>query len=218
MQNREANSVLSEEMVGQSNALPSVTVPFFPEIPRQDNLVFDGAIRTLFHHEGFWSNDPNDPGGPTKFGWSLRTAKQLGDLDGDGKLDFDIDGDGDIDIHDIRALTAQQAVERYKRVFWKPQYDMLPPVIAGKVFNLGVNMGSKQAHILLQRAIRANTKDPIEEDGFLGPKTLKLANRAYQPALLSAVRSEAAGFYRQLVIQRPKSKKYINGWLIRAYS
>jgi lysozyme family protein len=190
------------------------------EVPRQSNFAFDGAIRRVLHHEGVYSNDPYDLGGPTKYGISLRAAKKFGDLDGDGLLDLDLDGDGDVDIHDIKQLDIQTAVDVYKRVYWDPHgYDYLAPSIAVKVFDLNVNMGARQAHLILQRAIRASSlSDAVKEDGAIGPLTVRSANRQQPLVMLAALRSEAAGFYRQLVITNKKSVKYINGWLTRAYS
>lgn len=190
------------------------------EVPQQSNFAFDHAIRRVLHHEGLYSNDPHDPGGPTKYGISLRMAKKLGDLDGDGLIDLDIDGDGDVDIEDIKNLSLQQAIDIYKKIYWNPySYDLLAPSIAIKVFDLNVNMGAKQAHILLQRAIRAcSAADAVKEDGVLGPVTFRNANKQNLLSILPAIRSEAAGFYRQLILTNKASRKYLNGWLNRAYS
>ncbi|PZQ46324.1 MAG: hypothetical protein DI551_05260 [Micavibrio aeruginosavorus] len=216
MDNREASTAGEDAPSGDFNTQTAEVVPF-PELPRHSNLVFDGAVRALFLHEGLYSNDSNDPGGPTKYGWSLRTAKLLGDLDGDGHLDFDFNDDGKVDIRDVRMMSAPQAMDLFFKVFWLREYDLLPPSVAQKIFNLSVNMGKKQAHIILQRGIRACSSKVLKEDGVIGALTLQAAQGCYAPSLLSAVRSEAGGFYRQLVLTRPTSKKYINGWLNRAY-
>lgn len=192
-------------------------VPIFNDLPKTGDSTFDHAIRVALHHEGYYSNDPDDPGGPTQFGMSLRTAQKIGDLDGDGRLDMDLDGDGDVDADDIRLLTAQKAVELFRTLYWLAVYNKIPSLVAVKVFDLALNMGAKQAHILLQRAVKANTGRALKEDGILGPQTISDANQCYTPALLAALRSEAAGFYRQLAAQRPASRKYLNGWLNRAY-
>lgn len=191
--------------------------PAFGDLPGTGDAGFDHAIRVILKHEGVFSNDPTDPGGATKYGISLRTAKALGDFDKDGKLDLDLDGDGDIDVDDIRTLIPQEAARIYKEVFWNPYpYRYMPKEIAVKTFDLAVNMGSKQAHIILQRAIRA-VGTAVAEDGALGPVTIAAIKASSPSALLAAIRSEAASFYRVLTTQKPKLKKYINGWLYRAY-
>ena len=83
--------------------------------------------------------------------------------------------------------------------------------VATKVFDLSVNMGGKAAHLCLQRACRA-CGWRLNEDGKLGPKTLNAANLA-GPCLLVALRSEAAGWYRDL-----DRKEFENAWVERAYS
>ncbi len=192
--------------------------PAFKDLPGTGNVAFDHAIRVAFMHEGVYSNDPDDAGGPTKYGISLRFAQQLGDLDKDGKLDLDLNNDGVVDIKDIKLIIPPVAVKIYKKAFWDPYkcYQFMAKEIAIKTFDLSINMGPKQSHILLQRALRA-VGAHVNEDGVIGPKSLAAIQATSPSALLAALRSEAAGFYRNLVTKNPKSKKYLNGWLYRAY-
>lgn len=191
----------------------------FAELPPTGDRLFDDAVRGVLHQEGFFSNDPDDPGGITVWGISLRFARRIGDMNPDTIPDLDLNGDGKIDAIDIRLMTPQSAVKIYKEVFWDPYpYGRLPGVVSAKVFSLAVNTGPHQAHILLQRACRACSDDRLIEDGILGLNTLRVAKGCYQPALLAALRSEAAGFYRLVAKKNPKSRKYLNGWLNRAYS
>lgn len=183
-----------------------------------DDSIFAQAIAHVLSHEGGFVDDPKDPGGATNFGISLRLARKLGDLDGDGKLDLDIDGDGDVDIDDIRRLTRAQATMIYKTVFWDMYgYAHLTLSLGMRVFDFAVNMGPVPAHTLLQRALRA-CGNRVQEDGRIGPKTMQACQTVGPAFVIPALRSEAAGFYRQLVAQRPASAKYLEGWLNRAYS
>ena len=50
--------------------------------------------------EGGYVNDPDDPGGATKFGVTLATLQRLG---------IDKTGDGRVDVADVRALTRADA-------------------------------------------------------------------------------------------------------------
>ena len=174
---------------------------------------FESAIVHALAHEGGYVNDPDDPGGATKFGISLRWLKKVGDLSGD----FDMDGD--IDVDDIKAMTNEQARELYRVHWWvKYGYEKINSQdIATKVLDLSINMGAKQAHILLQRACRACGFELLE-DGIIGPVTLTTINNIQGFKLLPAFRSEAAGFYRILIAQKPVFKKYQTGWLKRAYA
>lgn len=176
---------------------------------------FDTAIVTVFKHEGLFVNDKQDPGGATNFGVSLRWLQSIGDLDGDGFLDGDFDLDGDVDIDDIKNMTKEDAYKLYRLHWWeKYQYEKINnQIIATKVFDFSVNMGSKLSHKCVQRAIRAASGTKLIDDGVLGVKSLEAINTANHNLLLVALRSEAAGFYRAL-----NKPKYIEGWLNRAYA
>lgn len=193
-------------------------LPIFQKLPLTGDGCFDAAIRVVFHHEGYWSNDPDDPGGPTAWGWSLRAAQKIGDLDGDGFLEFDIDHDGDVDAADLKHLTAEQAVDLYKKVYWDGYaYNRLPLSIGIKAFDLAVVMGAVQAGKILQRSVRACSDHRLVEDGIIGPFSIDAMKDCNELALMAATRAHAAGFFNLLAGVRPKSRKYLNGWLNRAY-
>lgn len=194
--------------------------PIFQNLPKTGDKGFDLSMQPVALHEGLYSHDPDDPGGATAWGWSLRTAKTIGDLDGDGFLEFDLDFDGDVDVQDMLLLkdNPKKAVEMYKALYWdKYGYGELPLIVAVKTFDLAVNMGASQAHKLLQRSVRATGQDRLVDDGIIGKKTRSIIAKQDEECLVSALRSHAAGFYTLLAHQRPKSRKYLGGWLNRAY-
>ena len=55
--------------------------------------------------EGGFVNDPDDPGGATKYGVTLNTLRRLG---------IDITRDASIDVADVRALTSAQATDIWR--------------------------------------------------------------------------------------------------------
>lgn len=171
---------------------------------------FDRAMRRVLAHEGGYSENPADRGGPTKYGITVPVLanESWGDLD----------HDGDVDADDIRKLAEWDAVAIYRRQWWdRWGYVLLADDrVAGKVFDLAVNMGPHRAHVLLQRACRS-TGRPLTEDGILGPITREAVNSAPQDALLAALRSEAAGFYRHIVARDASQMVFLKGWLRRAY-
>ncbi len=179
---------------------------------------FETAFKTVLKHEGHISNDPDDPGGYTVYGISLRAAIKLGDMDGDGFDDLDLDRDGDVDIDDMRKIDIEVAKTVYREAYWRDIYDTLPPELAVKLFDLAVNMGHRQAHKNLQRAVRAASGVNLVNDGIIGDKTLSAIHSCYARTLIAALRSETAGFYRLLTVKNPTSKKYLKGWLNRAYA
>lgn len=164
------------------------------------------AVNEILRHEGGLSNDPNDPGGATNFGISLRFALKIGDLDGDGRPDLDIDGDGDVDVHDIRALPRATAIDLYRTHFWMPAHcDRMPGPIALAVFDATVNQGRGPAITLLQEALG------VTPDGQPGPITLGAIVRRESSALLADYLSRRIVRYASLV----GWLHYARGWTRR---
>lgn len=158
---------------------------------------FRQAVEFVLAHEGGLSEDPDDPGGVTKYGISARSYLQLGP-------------DG------IRRLTREDAIAIYRRDWWdRYGYAKLPDPIATKVFDLSVNMGAGAAHRRLQEALRA-CGYPVAVDGVIGPQTLSAAQKADPKRLMSELMAAAALYYVELVLDDPKRRKYLRGWLRRA--
>ena len=85
---------------------------------------FDKAVKFTLKWEGGYSNDPNDPGGETKYGISKRSYPEL----------------------DISKLTLKQAKEIYYQNYWlKAGCDGLPYPFDIIVFDTSVNMGKRRA-------------------------------------------------------------------------
>lgn len=154
------------------------------------------AMQVIFKREGGYVNHPNDKGGETKYGISKRSYPDV----------------------DIASLTRKQAEAIYYRDFWKPEYSKIHNAeIVVKLFDLSVNMGSRTANKILQRALRA-TDNAVVEDGILASKTIAAINRADPTDLLAAFKSETAGYYRILAEIHPAQGHFLKGWLNRAYS
>lgn len=158
------------------------------------------AIDTLLRNEGGYANNPADRGGETRFGISTREYPDL----------------------EIATLTREEATRIYYRDWWlRFGYSDLPGPIGAKIFDLAVNIGPEHAARCLQRALRACGRT-LTEDGMLGPQTRKSAATANQLALIAALRSEAAGYYRMLAAQERGNRAdgdngFLKGWLNRAY-
>lgn len=168
--------------------------------------------------EGGYVDDLDDPGGPTKFGVTIHTARRLG---------LDLDADGDVDAADVRQLTRQQAVEIFVRdYFERPRIGMLPEALQPSVFDMQVNAGA-QAVRILQRLLRDMGLE-IAVDGVIGPETARAAQVALEMApdhLVDAYGIARRNFYYALADRRPASRKYARrrdggkgGWITRAES
>lgn len=174
---------------------------------------FDIAVDAVLRHEGGLVDHPQDPGGITHFGISLRFARTLG-------LRLDLDGDGDVDADDIRKLPRSEAVALYHDEWWARHRigeRLRDQATATKMLDLAVNTGWARAVTLLQRALRA-CGEFTADDGIFGPGTQAAVDVTPPALVLPALRSEAAGFYRQLAAQDPGQFAWaLKGWLNRAY-
>lgn len=177
---------------------------------------FDIAIPVILKHEGGYVNNPNDPGGATNYGISLRFLADYPDIG-------DFDHDGDVDINDIAAMTQADAVNIYRAAWWdKFGYERInDQTIATKVFDLSVNMGAKRAHIILQTALNKAFGLQIPTEGNLGPMTCGAINSATdgegEQQLLDVFCEETWGFYQRLIAKKPTLGVFAKGWKNRAY-
>lgn len=170
----------------------------------------------IVKREGGYVNDPDDPGGATKYGVTIGTMRRLG---------LDLDKDGDVDANDVKKLTVDQAVDIFlKHYFYGPKLDRLPEEVQASVFDMYVNAGSNAVKIL-QRMV-TTMGYPATADGVIGPLTLAAVEKAYQASkgfFADAYGVERRNYYFRLADKRPTLRKYARtraggkgGWIKRA--
>lgn len=173
---------------------------------------FDAAIPYILANEGGYSNNPNDPGGVTNHGISLRFLKTLG-------LMGDIDQDGDVDADDILALSPAIAKTFYRNSFWNPhKLDKLNSQgLATKILDMGVNLGSSKANKILQSSANFCLQGhALKVDGVIGPKTLASVNSIDEKLLIPLLISDLSNYYLRLCNINPALNVFLKGWLKRA--
>ena len=145
--------------------------------------------------DGGYTNDPDDPGGETKYGISKRYHPDV----------------------DIKALTQSDAVGIYVKKYWdRYQVSKIPRSYRMIYFDMLVNPGPAAAGKILQRAL--NHKYPkwekLKVDGIVGVKTLKELGRRNLEH--DRIRLFRIMYYIQRVIKDPKKMKFIYGWFRRS--
>jgi lysozyme family protein len=170
----------------------------------------------IIAREGGFVDDPDDPGGATKFGVTIHTLRRLG---------LDLDGDGAVSAADVRRLSRAQARDIFVRHYFEaPRIGLLPEPLHPSVFDMYVNAGAHAVRIL-QRLLNDMGHD-LQADGVIGPRTADAAQQAQRLApghLVDAYGIARRNYYYALADRRPASRKYARrrdggkgGWITRA--
>lgn len=170
----------------------------------------------ILQREGGYVNDPDDPGGVTKFGVTVHTMRRLG---------LDLTGDGKVDASDVRQLSRAEAKRIFiQHYFHAPGISNLPEALQATVFDMQVNAGANAVKIL-QRLL-GKLGNPVRVDGKLGPRTAAAAHRAAKAApehITDIYGIERRNYYYALADRRVASRKYARrrdggkgGWVRRA--
>lgn len=176
----------------------------------------DAIAEGILRREGGFVNDPDDPGGATKFGVTLNTLR---------RLRMDVNRDRRIDVADVRGLTRDMARKIFvSDYFYRPHIDLLPMGLQPSVFDMYVNAGANAVRIL-QRLLR-EMGQVVLVDGVIGPQTAGAAAAAHRVApdhLKDAYAIARRNYYYRLADHRPASRKFARrrdggkgGWIVRA--
>lgn len=123
---------------------------------------FDKAFAIIIGHEGGYVNDPDDPGGETKYGISKRYHPD----------------------EDIKGMTLERAKQIYKAGYWdRVSGDRLPWPWDLLLFDTVVNQGGGPAHWVSRAQEAVGTK----ADGIIGPNTIGAMARLSGNAAKEAV-------------------------------
>lgn len=169
----------------------------------QSDERFLRSVDVVIRHEvgnkpnGGYTNDPDDPGGETKWGISKRAYPHL----------------------DIKSLSREDACRIYYTDWWCRYRirEIEDEQVACKVLDMAVPMGPGDAGRYLQIALNS-LGARLEVDGIIGSKTLAAVNAVDGRLVLPILRALTALHAYKEVERRPASRKYLDGWLKRAYS
>lgn len=128
-------------------------------------------IERILGHEGGYVNDPNDPGGETKWGISKRSYPSV----------------------DIKNLTRDGAIAIYLRDFWNPlKADRFHDGVAFQLLDSAVNSGISQSIRFLQRAV------DVADDGHWGPMSQTASEKMDEADQIMGFNAERIEFMTKL--------------------
>lgn len=99
------------------------------------------ALDELLRHEGGYTNNPHDPGGPTNFGITIYDYRKYINRAGTAR--------------DVRRMTVDQAKAIYRAKYWDAQRcDDLPSGVDYAIFDYGVNSGIGRSGRVLRHLLK----------------------------------------------------------------
>ncbi len=120
---------------------------------------------------------------------------------------------------DPNNLTMLEVEDVYLRLYWNLNKlsELTSQLVANKIFDMAVNMGSFQAIKLVQASINS-IGGACVIDGLMGPHTLLELDDAVrykgESAFLEELRLKCVSFYKSIGVGQ--DAKYLAGWLTRA--
>ena len=170
---------------------------------RQKEMRVNDIIENSLKWEGGYVNHPNDKGGPTNMGITLKTLRGV---------------KPNASIEDIKKLTKETAVKIYKKLYYYGMgVDNFPQDVQDVVFDMNVLHGKKNSIIIVQRALRSLGAS-IVVDGIAGPKTMGAAMASNPLFFRKSINNEREKFVERIVARNPSQSVFLKGWKNRINS
>lgn len=169
---------------------------------------FDAAFRYLFKNEGsVYTNDPDDSGGPTKYGITKKTYERFYGIE--------------VDDAEIEAMTPAIAKQIYAAHYWAPMRggEIKSVALAIAFFDCAVLYGVGTTRNLIRRALSL-CGAPIKLEGKIDDETLGFINLmeggTQRILLMNTFHNLILSRIKQVIVENPKNEKYRRGWNNRA--
>lgn len=179
---------------------------------------FNIAHKFTAKWEGGESDHPDDGGGLTKYGVSL---KFLGGLSGTQSNRDVLERMGirlPITRQVIYDLTRDQAASLFRWQFWdKLRLSLIPLRPAVVLYDAAVNSGPAQSVKLAQRGYNSCVAygQPLVVDGIMGPATRAAMQLADTGKALTAMLDAREAFFQTIVANNPSQQVFLRGWINR---
>lgn len=173
-------------------------------------MTVEEIVEKTLGHEGRYSNNPDDSGGETMWGFTIANARRYGYTG------------------PMRTMPRSEAVRLYIAKYMKePKIDKLNAYsskVCFEIYDTGVNGGPTVAIEFLQRALNILNRQgkdypDLKVDGQLGSRTfaaleayLKLRKLEGEMVLLKILNVMQGNLYVQLAERRVKDETFVFGW------
>ena len=171
-------------------------------------MTIDQMINDIIKREGGYVNHPNDRGGPTKYGITLKT------LSGKRRKKCT--------ALDVWLLTEKDAFDIYKEDYYhRPGINFLPIGIPPFVLDSAVHHGPKTAVNILQETLLDLGINPGTIDGMIGPLTVKASKIGMNKLgahLIVELVHQRIWVFKEIVRANSSQRVFLKGWENRANS
>lgn len=173
-------------------------------------------IEGIIEREGGYVNDPDDSGGETMYGITVKVAREYGYTG------------------PMASMPHQTAFDIYTALYWDAlsldQVELISPLVAEEMADTSVNQGAYRAGSFLQRSLNAlNDRErlypDLKVDGKVGTRSIDAlekfsAKRGQEgvSVLHRMLNALQGAFYVSLVERREKDEKFIYGWFLNRVS
>lgn len=156
----------------------------------------DYCFKKVFGEEGGYVNDPDDPGGATKWGVTQSTYNAYRKRH-------------KMEIRHVIEMDRQEALNIYRGYWDAARCSLAKPNLDLVLFDTAINFGSSRAVEFLQIALKVNA------DRVFGEGTKAAMLKADHKLVAINICHQRMEYRHERVKKAPKSKKFLNGWLNR---
>ncbi len=155
-----------------------------PDLPAQEETImqstYDECLKRVLAHEGGYTNDPRDPGGPTNFGITIYDYRKYVKPGATAA--------------DVQRMSLAEAKTIYRTKYWNAlRCDDLPAGVDYSVFDYGVNSGIGRAGKVVRRVLGLS-----DADWRITTDVITALNKCDATKIIIAINDERLQFLKSL--------------------
>lgn len=155
----------------------------------------------ILSFEGGYVNHPNDKGGPTNMGVTLKTWQTQG---------YDKNNDGRIDAKDVKLITKADAISILLRCYWNRwKADGIKDQSIANILVDWIWISGTPGITLVQAMLG------VKADGIVGKQTLKALNAQNPQQFFARIKARRKQYIAGIIARNPSKRVFEKGWLRR---